>query len=130
MDIPLSDAYLHSMFARIVSMFAVIAITAVTTVTSAHAVRMSVDPDHAVQVGETVQALHNSVLSCDGERHCGSADAGMCEFVCAGLSAFLTSTSEEAGHEYAPTSHDFPSGAIHVSRVPALNERPPKLRLL
>lgn len=130
MDNPVSDAYLHSMFARLVTMLAILAIAVATTVTSAHAARMSVEPDHAVHVGEMMQAPDNSELSCDGEQHCGSADTGLCEFVCAGLSAFLTPPSGEAGQDYGPASHDLPSGAIRASRAPGLDERPPKLRLL
>lgn len=132
MDNPVSDAYLPSMFARFVTMLAIVAITFVTTVTSAHAARMSMSaaPDHSVHVGEMMQAPDNSELSCDGEQHCGSADAGMCEFVCAGLSVFLPSPSGDADHGYSPAGHDLPSGAILASQAPGLNERPPKLRLL
>jgi hypothetical protein len=54
----------------------------------------------------------------------------MCEFVCAGLSVFLTMPGVEGGHAFGSADHDFPAEAIHVSRAPGLNERPPKLRLL
>ena len=132
MDILVSNAYLCSMLERVVTMLAILAITVVTTVTSAHATRMSMNSgvDHAMHVADM---MHSPVLSgfdCDAGEHCGSADAEMCEFVCAGLSAFLTSAGEEAGHAYGAASHDVPSAAIHVSRAPGLNERPPKLRLL
>ena len=55
MDIPVSSAYLSGMFARLVTMLAVLAIAVMTTVTSAHAARMSAEPDHAVHVGEMMQ---------------------------------------------------------------------------
>jgi len=69
-------------------------------------------------------------LGCDAGEHCGSADAEMCEFVCAGLSAFLTSPGGETVHVHGTASHGFPSEAIHVSRAPGLNKRPPELHLL
>lgn len=120
------------MIARLVTMLAILAITVVTTVTSAHAARMSMNfgADHATHVGDMIHAPDIAGRGCDVGQHCGSADAGMCEFVCAGLSAFLTSPGTEAEPAHGLVSHDFPSEAIHVSRAPGLNERPPKLRLL
>lgn len=130
MDNPVSDAYLRRMLARAVTMLAILAIAVVTTMTSAHAARMSAVPDHAVHVAEMMQAPHGGEASCDGDQHCGSADAGMCEFVCTGLSVFLPSPSSGAGHSCSPVSHDRPSEELHASRAPGLSERPPKLRLL
>lgn len=132
MDILVSNAYLYSMFARLVTMLAILAITVVTTVTSAHAARMSMTSggDHAMHVADMMHTPVMAGLGCDGGEHCGSADAGLCEFVCTGISAFLTSTGGEAGGAHGAAGHDFPSAAIHVSRAPGLNERPPKLRLL
>src|SRR6056297_1360388 len=120
------------MFTRFVTMLAVLAITVVTTVTSAHAARMSISsgPDHATHVAEMMHSADIANLDCDAGQHCGSADSGMCDFVCTGLATFLTSPGGAAGHAHGPASHDFPSEAIHVSRAPGLNERPPKLRLL
>ena len=120
------------MIARLVTMLAILAITVVTTVAPVHAARMNMkfSPEHAIHVGEMMHSPGLAQPVCEGEQHCGSADAEMCEFVCAGLSAFLTSAGEEAGHAYGAASHDVPSAAIHVSRAPGLNERPPKLRLL
>lgn len=130
MDNPVSDAYLRRMFARAVTMLAILAIAVVTTLTSAHAARVGAVPDHAVHVAEMVQASHGAEASCDGDRHCGSADVAMCEFVCTGLSVFLPSASDDAGHSCSTVSHDQPSEALHASRAPGLSERPPKLRLL
>ena len=132
MDILVSNAYLSSMFARVITMLAILAITVVTTVTSAHATRMSMNSgvDHAMHVADMMHAPVIADLSCDAGEHCGSADAETCEFVCAGLSAFLTSAGGDAGDAHGAASHDVPSAAIHVSRAPGLNERPPKLRLL
>ena len=130
MDILLSDAYLHSMFVRCVAMLAILAIAVVTTVTSGHAPRMSAVAHHAVQVGGMMQAQDYSGRICDGEQHCGSANAGLCQFVCAGVSVFLPSPSGDVGRDYALASYDLPSGALHANRSPALNEHPPKRRLL
>lgn len=120
------------MFARPITLLAVLAITFVTTVTSAQAARMSMDAasDHSVHIGETMHAPDNSELSCDDNQHCRSSDAGMCAFVCAGLSVFLPAPGGDAGGEYGPPGHDLTSGASLASRALGLNERPPKLRLL
>ena len=130
MDIPVTSAYLSSMFSRLVAMLAVLAIAVMTTVTSAHATGLSTEPDHAAHVSEMMQVAGGSEHSCDGDRHCGSIDAKSCELLCIGLSVFLTSPSESSGSDYAPASHDLPTGAVLASRAHGLNERPPKLRLL
>ena len=130
MDIPVTSAYLSGMFSRLVTMLAVLAIAVMTTVTSAHAARLSAEPDHSVHVGEMMQVAAGSEHSCDGEQHCGSIDTGSCELLCAGLSVFLTSPSEGSGGDYAPVSHDLPTAENVPSRAPGLNERRPKLRLL
>lgn len=132
LDFLVRRPYFASMISRLVTLLAICAITLVTTFASAHAARMSssagADPESPV-----AGMVHSSQIaerSCDAGQPCGAADAGICEFVCAGLSAFLTSRSGETGHAYGPASHDFPSVARHVSRAPGLTERPPKLRLL
>lgn len=132
MDILVSHAYLCSMLARLVTFLAILAITVVTTVTSAHAARMNMDSgaDHAMHVADRMHAPVIADLGCDAGEHCGSANADMCEFVCAGLSAFLTSLCGEAGPVHSAAGHDIPSEEIHVGRAPGLNDRPPKLRLL
>ena len=130
MDIPVTSAYLSGMFSRLVTMLAVLAIAVMTTVTSAHAARLSAEPDHSVHVGEMMQVAAGSDRSCDGEQHCGSIDTGSCELLCAGLSVFLTLPGEGSGSDYGPVSHALPADAILASRAPGLNERPPKLRLL
>ena len=120
------------MCARLFTMLAILAITVVTTVTSAQAARVGMNSgaDHAMHVADMTHAPVIADVGCDAGEHCGSTDAEMCEFVCAGLAPFLTSAGGEAGHVHGTTSHDAPSEAIHVSRAPRLNERPPKLRLL
>ena len=52
-DIPVSSAYLSSMFARVVSMLAIAAVAVMTMVFSAHAASMGIAPDQAVHVSET-----------------------------------------------------------------------------
>jgi len=132
MDILVSNAYLCCMIARLVTLLAILAITVVTTVTFAHAARMNMDSgsDHAMHVADMMHAPVSAELGCDAEEPCGSADAEMCKFVCAGISAFLTSAALEAGHAYGTVIHDLAPEVIHISRAPGLNEHPPKLRLL
>ena len=118
------------MFARLVVMLVVLTITVMTTMTSAHAARLSAEPDHAVHVSEMMQPMAASDLPCGDEQHCGTADIGLCGFVCAGLSVLLPLPNGEASRDYGLASHDLPRGAIQASREPRLDERPPKLRLL
>ena len=127
----MSNAYVSGMFARVLTMLVILAITVVTTVGAAHAARMGgMQADRATHLGSMMHASADAHPSCEGGQPCGSADAAMCEFVCAGLSVFLTMPGVEAGDAFGSADHDFPSEAIHVSRAPGLNERPPKLRLL
>lgn len=130
MDIPVTSAYLSGMFARLVTMLAVLAIAVMTTVTSAHAAGLSTEPDHAAHVSEMMQVATGSDHSCDGDQHCGSMDAGSCELLCAGLSVFLTFPREDSASDSAPAGHDLPTAETVASRAPGLNERPPKLHLL
>lgn len=130
MDITVRNAYVHVMFGRFVTILAMLAIAVVTTMTPAHTARMSAGLDHAVHVSEMMHVTPDGEHSCTDQLHCGAAETSMCEFVCAGLSAFLPFPSAETGQEYAPSRHDFPAEAIHVSRAPGMNERPPKRRLL
>ncbi|MCF3972330.1 hypothetical protein [Paracoccus salsus] len=126
----MSDAYLCAMLTRVIALLAIVAITVLTTTVSGHAARMNGEPAHAVPVGEMMHGADGGERSCDTGPRCGSTDAAMCEFVCAGLSAILTSPGGECGHVFGSASHDLPSEAIHVCHAPGLNERPPKLRLL
>ncbi|WP_340107265.1 hypothetical protein [Pikeienuella sp. HZG-20] len=111
-------------------MLAILAIALAATVASAHAARMSVAPDHAAHAGGMMQASAGCALPCNVEQPCESADSAMCVFVCAGLSAFLTAPDAGAGRGYEPVSLGPPPEATHAGRAPALNERPPKSRLL
>lgn len=129
MDNRVNDTYLPHMFARAVTMLAMLAIAVVAAIAPAHAARMNAVPDHAVHMAE-MQAPQSDKASCDGDRHCGSADVGMCEFVCTGLSVFLPSPSGEACQSCSRVSHDRPSEEHHAGRAPGLNERPPQIRLL
>lgn len=131
MDILVSNAYVSGMFARVLSILAILAIAVVTTVGAAHAARMDgMQADHAAHLGAMMHEPADARPSCDDGQHCGSADAAICEFVCAGLSVFLTMPGVETGHVFGSADHDFPAEAGHVGRAPGLNERPPKLRLL
>ncbi|MDR5653967.1 hypothetical protein [Ruixingdingia sedimenti] len=118
------------MFSRLLAMLAVLAIAVMTTVTAGHAARQGADPDHTMHVSNTMQVDAGHTESCDGGRHCGSGDVASCEILCAGVSVFLTSLSEGSGSNFAHVSHDLSAAENVASRVPGLNERPPKLRLL
>jgi len=130
MDITARNAYVYVMFGRFVTMLTMLAITVVTTMTPAHAARMSAGLDQAVHVSEMMHVTDDVERSCTDRLHCGAADTSMCEFVCAGFTAFLPFPSAETGQEYVPSRHVFPPETCNVGRAPGLNERPPKLRLL
>lgn len=131
MDIFASNTYLSDMFVRVLSMLAIISIAVVTTISAAHAARMDgMQPDHALHPAMMMHVAADAHPSCEGSGHCGSADVATCEFVCAGLSVFLTLPDVDAAGAYGPAGHDLPSAANHVGRAPGLNEPPPKLRLL
>ncbi|WP_418592203.1 hypothetical protein [Ponticoccus sp. (in: a-proteobacteria)] len=131
MDIFGSDAYLSGMFARVLSMLVILSIAVVTTIGAAHAARMDgMQADHALHPVETPHASTVVHSSCEGGQHCGSAEAVMCDVVCAGLPVLLTSPDMDAGVAYGPAGHDLPAEEIHAGRVPGLNKRPPKPRLL
>jgi len=131
MDNLVSNAYFRSMFARVLSILAVLAIAVVTTISAAHAARMDgMQGDHALHADAMVHASAAAHPFCDDGQHCGSADASICEFVCTGLSVFLAMQAVEAGHAFGSADHQSPAEAVHVSHMPGLNERPPKLRLL
>jgi hypothetical protein len=121
---------MSGMFARILAMLAVLAISVATTVTTVHAARMGAVQDHAVHVAGMMQAQGHSDLSCLRDPNCGTADPGLCAFVCAALSGLLPSQGRATGAEYRPVCHELLSGDLHPGRGPSPNERPPKLRLL
>lgn len=125
----MSSIYRPGMFARLVTMLAILAIAVMTTMTFAHAAGLSAEPDHAVHVSEMMQAM-NSEHSCDHEQPCASAQVGACEVLCAGLSVFVPSPGGEALRDYGLANQDLPSATIPASRAPGLNKRPPKLHLL
>lgn len=130
-DIPVGSAYLSSMFARVVSMLAIVAVTVMTMVFSAHAARMSIMPDQAVHVNKMMNSAAGAEPACSSE-HCGSSDidTGTCELVCIGFSLFLISPSGGSGSQYTPTTYVLPPDASISGRAPGLNERPPKIRFL
>lgn len=131
MDIIVSDAYRRAMLARLVSLFAILAIAVVTTISAAHAARMvGMQLDHTAHRNALMHASAAAHPSCGDARHGRSADAAICEFVCAGLSVILTIPALEARHAFGSADHETPAEAIHVSHIPGLNERPPKPRLL
>ncbi|MFC3571646.1 hypothetical protein [Paracoccus sp. TOH] len=131
MDILIVSPYFEPMTARLVSLLFIIAITVVTTVASAHAARMvALDPAPATHATGMMHASDGANPDCKADGHCGSGDAEICELVCAGLAAIITSRTGAADHAWEPTRRVFPVEETHVSRAPGLNERPPKPRLL
>lgn len=118
------------MIGRFVTMFALLAIAVVTTMTLAHTARMSVGQDYGIHANEMMHVTYVGERSCADQLTCGTADTGMCEFVCAGFTAFLPFPSAKTGQEYLPSQYIFPPEAIRDGWTPGLNERPPKLRLL
>lgn len=123
-------SYIGGMFSRIVAILAMVSIAVVTMVTSAHSARMNAGSNNAVHANEMMQAHGSGDLSCDGTELCGSAESGLCGFVCAGLSVYLLLPAEDAGRDAGPGRVELPSGITLPSRTPSLSERPPKPRLL
>lgn len=107
------------MVARVITLLAILAIAVVTTGTSAHAARMSMSSghDHAAHLGEMLPSPEVTEAACEDELPCGSADAGMCALVCAGLSALLVSPSADNEQVHGTAGHRVPQEASHVSRV-------------
>lgn len=132
MDIRVSSSYLRDMIARLVALFAILAITVVTTVAMAHHARMSLESgsQQSAHVSQMMHTPDPAPLACAAEQPCGTADIGMCEVACAGLPAFLPSPGTDAGQAHIPAGHDVPPAASLVGHAPGLNDRPPKLRLL
>lgn len=131
MDILVIHAYVSGMFARVLSILTVLAIAVVTMISTAHAARMDgMQVDHAAHLDGMMHVAADAHPSCDDGQHSGSAEVAICAFVCAGLSALLTLPGVEGGHAFGSADHDVPTEVIQVGRVPGLNERPPKLRLL
>lgn len=119
------------MFARVLSMLAILAIAVVTTLGAAHAARMvGMQGNHAMFPIAMMEAATDSHPCCDDTRQHGSGHDGLCEFVCASLPAVLATPAGEAATAFAPARHDHPPEPIHLGHAPGLNERPPKLRLL
>lgn len=130
MDILVSNAYLCSMIARVITMIAVLAFAVVSAATAAHAVRMGVAADHPMHMAGMEMTGTENGAHCGGDHHCGSADAGMCAFVCAGLSVLMPVEPGDTGPAHLADEHDTVAGTNGRGLAPGLNERPPKLRLL
>lgn len=118
------------MFSRIVTILAMLSIAVVTMVTSAHSARMNAGSDGAAHTVEMMQSHDASDLLCGDTEPCGSAESGICAFVCAGLSVYLLQPVDGTVRDGGPGGPDLPSGLALPSRSPGLSKRPPKLRLL
>jgi hypothetical protein len=129
-DVLTSTSYVLDMFVRVLAMLAVLAIVALTTLAPAHAARMSAGSNPAVHASEMMHAAVYGEHACAEHHGCGEADAGLCEFVCAGLTALPAMPGAEIGQAYVSPRRSFPSEESLASQSPDLNERPPKTRLL
>ena len=118
------------MISRIVTMIAALAFAVVSAATAAHAVRMGVAIDQPVHMGEMAMTGTEHGAHCGDDQHCGSADAGVCAFVCAGLSVVMPIERDDTGLAHLADEHDTVVGSNSHGLPPGLNERPPKLRLI
>jgi len=113
-------------------MLAMLAIAVMTTATPGHAALMSMTggSNHATHAGEIRHATQDAHTACHGEEHCGSAEVGMCEVACAGVSVCLATPDPDTERGHSPDIHLSPGDIRYTGHAPGLNERPPKLRLL
>lgn len=132
MDKLVSHSYFEEMIARLVSLLAILAIAVMTTATLGHAALMNMTggSNHATHAGDMMHESREVHTACDCEEHCGPAEAGMCDFACAGVSVCLASPEADTERGYGPDNHVHPGEVRHVGHAPGLNERPPKPRLL
>lgn len=114
------------MFGRLALLLAVLAMTVVTMVTPAHAARMDAHSDHAAMMQHGVADDGH----CDHLHDCAAGDARACAAVCAGLAVVPTLPAVQFGQAVIRPRHALPAAAIRDSRAPALQDRPPKPRLL
>ncbi|SDD88328.1 hypothetical protein SAMN04488239_111112 [Ruegeria marina] len=129
MDSRATGHYVLVMFARAIILLALLAVVLLTTVAPSHAASMSAEAKHAFHADVMIHMEAGDAHDCAGEAACGEADAGLCVFVCAGLTAFAPVPVAEAARSADPSRHQFPSGTSVESRSPDLNERPPASRL-
>jgi hypothetical protein len=123
-------SYVHLMLARVLSILALLAIVVVTTGAPAHAAKMTSVSEHAVHAHQMTHKAVEDSHSCVQKNACNASDAGLCEFVCAGLTALPGMPVAEAGQSFAPIRHDASADTSLAGRSPELTERPPKFRLL
>ena len=116
------------MILRVITMIAVLAFAVMSAATTAHAVRMGVAIDQPMAEMAMTGTEHGA--HCEGNKHCGSADARMCAFVCAGLSVMVPVELGDTGPAHLVDEHATVVGTNGQGMAPGLNERPPKLRLL
>ncbi|GLK64436.1 hypothetical protein GCM10017635_19070 [Paracoccus kondratievae] len=130
MDFAPAGFYPVSMFSRLVAMLAITVLAAMSAATPAHAARLGAEPDHAIHVSEMMQVADCNQAPCHGEKHRSPIDPGGCELLCTGLSALLAPVAEGTGRDVLRNRHALPLGTTGAGQTPALNEPPPKPRLL
>jgi hypothetical protein len=131
MDLFAHASYVIGMVARILTLLSVLAIAVVTTAGAAHAGRIAGMPsDHVMHLADMTEAMRDGLAICADDPHCGTADGAICDFVCTGLSVFLTISGPDRADAVGPVRHDLASATCPIGLSPDLTERPPKLRLL
>jgi hypothetical protein len=118
------------MFARVLTVLAVMSVVVLTMVAPAHAAGMSAGSSHALHGSETMHVAPCGEHASPEHHGCGDADDVTCEFICTGLTASLAIPIAETGQAYVSRKLPFPSELSMASQSPDLNERPPKTCLL
>lgn len=128
----MSNAYVYGMFARALTMLAMLAIAVVTTIGAAHAARMpaAMQPGQTMHVGMMAQPDDQNSPSCLGDQGCGMEDAGACVALCAGLQAYTPAPFNAPDRADPPILHATTIVTIPAGGAPGLNEQPPRTRLL
>ena len=117
--------YFWIMVVRLITLLAVVALTAFTLAAPAHIAPSADNNDHSRHVGAAAQAPVETA-----EGHVDLSDQGTCELICSGLAYHPASPDE--GVAYIRRSAKLPglTGAILAGQSTAVSEHPPKLRLL
>lgn len=118
------------MYGRLVSLLAVLAMIVVTMMAPVHGARVGALSDHSGHSVAMAHAADDGGMSCADPQDCAASDARTCASVCAGLAVVLTLPAAQLGQAVIRPRHALPAAAIRNSRAPALQDRPPKPRLL
>lgn len=126
-------AYLPSMIARLLTLFAIVSIAVGMTVRSSHATRVGgvmVGQSHHGHTFAVGQAAADSRSCCKGTPAQGSGHDYLCQIMCAGGSVAPAAVDAGAVVMLTASWHDPRPEAWHVGRSPGPDDRPPKHRLI